>query len=128
MCIVRGEEALAAHEPGGLEPLGMPLDAFGAAITGARHTHASQYLLVEDGGTVEGGGPWVLASDNCYLFRNVERMQAGATFAPGDREANLRALARMVELAGSPERVIPGHDPLQFSRFPGEGRGARGLA
>ena len=88
-------------------------------FTGARHTYASQYLLVE------AEPPWVLASDNYYLFRNVEGMEAGATFSPDDREANLAALARMAELAGSPERVVPGHDLLQFRRFPGEGRVVR---
>jgi hypothetical protein len=31
----------------------------------------------------------------------------------------------MIELAGSPDRVIPGHDPKQFERFPTEGRVAR---
>lgn len=88
-------------------------------FTGARHTYASQYLLVE------GDPSWVLASDNCYLYRNLERMEAGATFSPADREANLAALARMAELAGSPERVVPGHDLLQFQRYPGAGRVVR---
>ena len=31
----------------------------------------------------------------------------------------------MIELAGSPERVVPGHDALQFTRFKAEGRIAR---
>lgn len=89
------------------------------AFTGARHTYASQYVLVE------GSTPFVLASDNCYLFRNLESRTAGATFLPGDREGNVAALERMERLAGSPGRVIPGHDPLQFERFPAAGRVAR---
>ena len=86
------------------------------AYTGARHTYASQYILVE------GDEPFVLASDNCYLFRNLETHTAGATFLPEDRAGNEAALDRMARLAGSPERVVPGHDPLQFQRFPTRGR------
>lgn len=36
--IVRGEKALADHDPGGLEPLAMSLDEFRAALTRERHT------------------------------------------------------------------------------------------
>jgi hypothetical protein len=28
----------------------------------------------------------------------------------------------MIELAGSPDRVVPGHDILQFQKFPTDGR------
>jgi glyoxylase-like metal-dependent hydrolase (beta-lactamase superfamily II) len=89
------------------------------AYTGARHTYASQYLRVD------GEKPFVLASDNCYLDRNLAEHVASATFSEGDRPANLAAQARMIALAGSAERVIPGHDLLQFKRFPTEGRVAR---
>ncbi len=82
------------------------------ALTGARHTYASQYLLVG------GDAPVVLASDNAYLYRNLSEGRAGATFTPEDREANLAALRRMLELAGDVSRVVPGHDPEQFVRFP----------
>lgn len=78
-------------------------------LTGARHTYASQYVLVG------GAEPVVIASDNCYLRRNLETRTAGATFLPGDRDANVAALDRMVRLAGAPERVVPGHDPGVFS-------------
>jgi len=87
--------------------------------TGARHTFASQYLRVG------GAEPFVLASDNCYLYRNLEERRPVATFDPADHPANLAALERMVQLAGSAERVVPGHDPLQFRRFPAKGRVAR---
>jgi len=89
------------------------------AYTGARHTFASQYLLVE------GKPPFVLASDNCYLYRNLAEHAASATFEESDRAANLAAQERMIDLAGSVDRVVPGHDPQQFSRFPTEGRLAR---
>jgi glyoxylase-like metal-dependent hydrolase (beta-lactamase superfamily II) len=87
--------------------------------TGARHTYASQYLRVG------GDPPYVLASDNCYLYENLKSKRASATFEPGDEAANLAAQERMVRLAGSPDRVVPGHDPAQFLRFPAKGRVAR---
>jgi glyoxylase-like metal-dependent hydrolase (beta-lactamase superfamily II) len=87
--------------------------------TGARHTFASQYVRVG------GAKPFVLASDNCYLYRNLDTRLPVATFSPEDREANLAAFDRMVALAGARERVLPGHDPLQFERFPARGRVAR---
>ena len=89
------------------------------AYTGARHTFASQYIRVD------GPPAFVLASDNCYLYHNLEHRLPGATFLAEDREANVAALRRMIELAGSADRVVPGHDPLQFERFRGEGRVAR---
>lgn len=87
------------------------------AYAGARHTFASQYILVD------GDAPIVLASDNCYLYRNLAERKPGATFADGDRAANVFHQGRMVELAGSPERVVPGHDPEQFEKFPTKGNG-----
>ena len=36
--LVRGEEALAAHDRGGIEPVGVTLDGFRAALTRERHT------------------------------------------------------------------------------------------
>ena len=84
--------------------------------TGARHTFASQYLRVE------GNPPFVLASDNCYLYRNLQEHKPSATFSEADQPANIRNQARMVELAGSADRVVPGHDLLQFQKFPTQGR------
>jgi glyoxylase-like metal-dependent hydrolase (beta-lactamase superfamily II) len=86
------------------------------AFIGARHTYASQYIRVE------GQPAFVLASDNCYLYENLKSHRAGATFVPTDAPANIAAQQRMVELAGSVDRVVPGHDPEQFKRFPTVGR------
>ena len=84
--------------------------------TGGRHTHASQYVGVRtEAGTV------VLASDNLYLYENLERRVPIAQTL--DRESNLRAQARMLSLAASPRLIVPGHDPLVFSRFPEPGHG-----
>ena len=86
------------------------------AYTGGRHTYASQYLLVE------GTPRFVLASDNTYLYRNLETHMASATFSDADHEANIKNQERMIQLAGSIDRVIPGHDALQFQKFPTQGR------
>ncbi len=89
------------------------------AYTGARHTYASQYLRVE------GSPSFVLASDNCYLYRNLAEHKASATFSKADEPANIKNQERMIELAGSMDRIVPGHDALQFRRFPTKGRVAR---
>jgi len=86
------------------------------AYTGARHTYASQYLRVD------GNPPFVLASDNCYFYLNLSSHLASATFSDADHAANIAAQSRMIDLAGSPDRVVPGHDALQFQKFPTEGR------
>ena len=89
------------------------------AYTGARHTFASQYIRVD------AGPSFVLASDNCYLYRNLREHRSSATFSEADQTANVRNQGRMIELAGSADRVVPGHDPLQFEKFPAQGRIAR---
>lgn len=89
------------------------------AYTGGRHTYASQYLRVQ------GHPAFVLASDNCYLWRNLAEHKASATFSEADQPANIKNQSRMIELAGSPDRVIPGHDALQFERFPTQDRVAK---
>jgi glyoxylase-like metal-dependent hydrolase (beta-lactamase superfamily II) len=86
------------------------------AYTGSRHTFASQWIRVA------GDRPFVLASDNCYLYRNLAEHRASATFSEADQPANIRNQARMIELAGSADRVVPGHDPKQFETFPSQGR------
>lgn len=86
------------------------------AYTGGRHTYASQYLLVE------GTPRFVLASDNTYLYLNLETHRASDTFSKEDYRANIKNQARMIQLAGSIDRVIPGHDALQFQKFPTHGR------
>lgn len=86
------------------------------AFTGSRHTYASQYLLVA------GKPPIVLASDNVYFYLNLEKHLASATFSDADHAANIAQQARMIQMAGSLERVIPGHDMEQFSKYPTRGR------
>jgi len=87
--------------------------------TGARHTYASQYIKID------GTPAYVLASDNVYLYRNIDTKTPIATFDPVDRFANVAAFDRMIRLAGARERVLPGHDMLIFSRFPTRDRVAK---
>jgi glyoxylase-like metal-dependent hydrolase (beta-lactamase superfamily II) len=90
------------------------------AYTGGRHTFASQYLRVE------GNPPFVLASDNVYLYRNLAEHKPSATFSAADHASNIAAQSRMIELAGgNPDRVIPGHDAAQFQKYPTTGRIAK---
>jgi glyoxylase-like metal-dependent hydrolase (beta-lactamase superfamily II) len=88
-------------------------------FVGSRHTYASQYLRVG------GKTPFVLASDNVYFYRNLAEHKASATFSDADHAANIKAQERMIELAGSVDRIVPGHDALQFQKFPTEGRVAK---
>jgi hypothetical protein len=67
----------------------------------------------------------VLASDNCYLYRNLAEHKASATFSEADQPGNVKNQERMIALAGSADRVVPGHDPRQFDRFPTQGRIAK---
>ncbi len=84
--------------------------------TGGRHTHASQYAGVRTRqGTV------VVASDNLYLYENLERRLPIAQTL--DAESNLRAQERMTRIAPDPRLIVPGHDPAVFSRFPRPGKG-----
>ncbi|MGA8143495.1 MAG: N-acyl homoserine lactonase family protein [Candidatus Acidiferrales bacterium] len=86
------------------------------AYTGSRHTFASEYIRVA------GDPPYVLASDNCYLYENLHSHRSSATFDPADEPGNIAQQTRMISLAGSADRVVPGHDPKQFERFPTTGR------
>ncbi|MGB6874413.1 MAG: hypothetical protein WBD87_00120 [Candidatus Acidiferrales bacterium] len=72
------------------------------AYTGGHHTYASQYLRVD------GNPPFVLASDNCYLYRNLAEHKASATFSKQYEAANIQNQARMIQLAGgNPDRSFP---------------------
>jgi glyoxylase-like metal-dependent hydrolase (beta-lactamase superfamily II) len=89
------------------------------AYTGSRHTFDSQYLRIA------GRSTYVLASDNVYFYLNLSQHLASATFSDADHAANIAQQKQMTELAGSVDRVVPGHDILQFQRFPTEGRVAK---
>lgn len=78
--------------------------------TGGRHTFASQFV-----GVRTAAGTAVIASDNAYLFENLEEGRPIAQTL--DPQANLAAQRRMATLAGDPRLIVPGHDPLIFTRF-----------
>jgi glyoxylase-like metal-dependent hydrolase (beta-lactamase superfamily II) len=87
--------------------------------TGGKHTYESQYV-----GVRTRFGTAVVASDNLYLYENLDRRAPIAqTF---DAASNLAAQERMLRLAADRRLVVPGHDPEVFDRFrePG-GRVAR---
>jgi glyoxylase-like metal-dependent hydrolase (beta-lactamase superfamily II) len=79
--------------------------------TGGKHTFASQYVSVRTR-----AGAVVIASDNAYLYENLEKRLAIAQTL--DAASNLAAQARMLGLAAKPGLVVPGHDPAVFERFP----------
>ncbi len=79
--------------------------------TGGRHTYASQYVTV-----AAARGPVVLASDNVYLYENLDKhVPIAQTF---DAASNLAAQDRMKMLAGDVGSIVPGHDPAVMTRFP----------
>ena len=85
-------------------------------FTGGKHTFAAQYATV-----ATASGPVVLASDNAYLYENFAGHRPIAQTL--DSLSNLAAQARMLRLAGDIRRVVPGHDPAVFARFPEPGGG-----
>ncbi len=85
--------------------------------TGGKHTFASQYV-----GVNTRSGPLVIASDNVYLDENLAKHAPIAQTL--DADANLAAQDRMKQIAPGPGRIIPGHDPEVFARFP---RAAEGI-
>jgi len=82
-----------------------------SCYTGGKHTWASQFVTVNTA-----SGTVVLASDNMYLYENLDKhVPIAATL---DAASNLRAQDRMKQLAAKPEFIIPGHDPEVMNRFP----------
>lgn len=78
--------------------------------TGGKHTWQSQYV-----GVNTAAGTVILASDNVYLYENLDKhMPIAQTL---DADSDLRAQDRMKHLAATPELIIPGHDPQEFDRF-----------
>ncbi|HTP31137.1 MAG TPA: N-acyl homoserine lactonase family protein [Candidatus Acidoferrales bacterium] len=78
--------------------------------TGGKHTYASQFVSVNTA-----GGTVVLASDNMYLWENLEKhVPIAQTLDPA---SNLRAQDRMKEMAGDAKRIVPGHDPAVMTRY-----------
>jgi glyoxylase-like metal-dependent hydrolase (beta-lactamase superfamily II) len=88
-------------------------------FTGGKHTFASEFATVH--ASLAGGrtGTVVLASDNAYLYENLERHRPITQSL--DTLSNLRAQERMARLASEPRLIVPGHDVDVFVRFPKPG-------
>lgn len=85
--------------------------------TGGKHTWASQFVSARTSqGTV------VIASDNAYLFENLDARRPIAQTL--DSLSNLRAHRTMQALASPRDLVIPGHDPAVMTRFTAVAPGA----
>jgi glyoxylase-like metal-dependent hydrolase (beta-lactamase superfamily II) len=84
--------------------------------TGGRHTWASQYVSAKtEAGTA------VFASDNVYLYENLDKRAAIAQTL--DAASNLKAQDRIRALASDSRLIVPGHDPAVFERFPAVAEG-----
>jgi glyoxylase-like metal-dependent hydrolase (beta-lactamase superfamily II) len=78
---------------------------------GGKHTFQSQFVSAKTG-----AGTVVFASDNAYLYENLDkRIPIAQTL---DAASNLRAQDRMLALASDRRLVVPGHDPEVMKRFP----------
>ena len=85
-------------------------------FTGGKHTFGSQYATVRTK-----SGTAVIASDNLYLYENLDRHRPIAQTL--DSLSNLKAQERMMRLASAPRLIVPGHDPAVFVRFKTPGNG-----
>ena len=81
------------------------------AYIGGKHTYQSQFI-----GVKTAAGTVVLASDNVYMYLNLEKHKPIAQSL--DKESNLRAQDRMKDLAANPKLIVPGHDPAVMKNFP----------
>ena len=79
---------------------------------GGKHTWQSQFVTA----TTPKNTTVVLASDNMYLFENLETHKPISQTL--DAASNLRTQDRMKSLASEVRLLIPGHDAAVFDRFP----------
>ena len=78
---------------------------------GGKHTFQSQFVSAR-----LTGGTAVFASDNAYLYENLDKRVPIAQTV--DAASNLRAQERMLALASDRRLIVPGHDPEVMKRFP----------
>ena len=75
---------------------------------GGRHTWQSQFVSA-----TTRAGVVVIASDNLYLYENLEKhVPIAQTF---DAKSNLSAQDRMKEIG---KIIVPGHDPAVMTKYP----------
>jgi glyoxylase-like metal-dependent hydrolase (beta-lactamase superfamily II) len=79
-------------------------------FTGSKHTFESQYVVL---------GPdndrTIIASDNCWFYYNLTSMLPSLSLDP---QAYINNLKRMKSMVKNINYIIPGHDPLVFTKFP----------
>ncbi len=81
--------------------------------TGSRHTFNSQYVLVQTG-----INKIILASDNIWIYYNLEHLSPAAAGGTFDAAAYVKAMQRMKTQVSDVKYIIPGHDDKIFSIFP----------
>jgi len=82
------------------------------AFIGSKHTWESQFLLVHTK-----TDSVIIASDNCWFYYNIEHLTSITKYL-FDPIVYVKQLKRMRVLQSNVSLIIPGHDPLVFSKFP----------
>ncbi len=83
-----------------------------AVHEGGKHTGGTQWVHI----TRQPGEHIALASDNAYVYENIDRLVAtGACISPKE---NVKALEMMVEKVPTRKFIIPGHNHMVMTRFP----------
>jgi glyoxylase-like metal-dependent hydrolase (beta-lactamase superfamily II) len=78
---------------------------------GSKHTYESQFVMVESDDRQA-----IIASDNAWFYYNLE---SGLPIPIGmDQKAYAANLKRMNKMVKDVDLIVPGHDPLVFTRFP----------
>ncbi|MBX3255857.1 MAG: N-acyl homoserine lactonase family protein [Chitinophagaceae bacterium] len=81
--------------------------------TGSRHTFNSQYAVVNTGYE-----SIVIASDNVWIYSNLEKMLPPPSYGTFDAKGYTDAMKRMKTLASKTIYILPGHDDQLFKKFP----------
>jgi glyoxylase-like metal-dependent hydrolase (beta-lactamase superfamily II) len=79
-------------------------------FTGSKHTAGAQFVLLNNG--IQ---DVIIASDNSWFYYNLLNLLPVPITL--DQEAYTRNLARMRQYVKDPDLIIPGHDPLVFTKF-----------
>ena len=80
--------------------------------TGSKHTYESEYVLVKSG-----KDRILIASDNVWVYDNLNRMLPPPSYGTYDAKAYVAAMQRMKTLASKIDFILPGHDDQLFSNF-----------
>ena len=81
--------------------------------TGSHHTFNSQYAVVSTP-----KGKVLLASDNIWIYYNLEHMAVVPPYGTFDQSAYVQSMKRMKTIVPNNKYIIPGHDARIFSVFP----------